>query len=156
MPIGSLLKFYRYALAWENYWLLLRAIRAAHLVRRLLPDGAATPRLAASLPVIDSFYLPPQPHWRISDAEKVARFANFVANFPTTWGRCLQRSLITYRLLNGYGIPARLCCGVSQSDPHTDGHAWVVRLGDNRPVAETTDPRQRFTLIYTSSLPKED
>jgi len=154
MTIRPLLKCYRYAFAWENYLLLARAIKAAWLVRRHLGGRAVAPRLEAALPAINALYLPPQPHWRISEVDKVARFSSFVARFPTTWGRCLQRSLITYRLLNGYGTPARLCLGVSRAAPGGDGHAWVVRLGDGgRAFAEAADPRERFTPVYASPLP---
>ena len=110
----------------------------------------------AGLPILTALYLPPQPHWRISDAEKIARFASFMVQFPRRWGRCLQRSLILYRLLNGYGLPARLYFGLSQARPETDGHAWVTRLGERgRAFAETHDPRERFTPIYVSPLPPE-
>ena len=153
--VKPLLKFYRYAWAWENYLLLARVIRAAWLVRRHLRDRSVSPRLEAALPAINALYLPPQPHWQISDSQKIARFASFIVRFPTGWGRCLQQSLITYRLLNGYGIPTRLCLGISQTAPPTNGHAWVTRLSDRgRAFAEAADPRERFILIYTSPLPE--
>jgi len=156
MPLSTLLKFYRYAFAWENYLLLARASHAAWLVRRHLRGHDLTPRLEAALPALTALYLPPQPHWRISDAEKIARFASFLVQFPQTWGRCLQRSLILYRLLNGYGLPARLYLGLSQIRPETDGHAWVTRLGEGgKAFAETPDPRERFIPIYVSPLPPE-
>jgi hypothetical protein len=155
MVIFQLLKFYRYAFAWENYLLLARALRAAWLVRRQMRDGALGPRLEAALPAVTALYLPPQPHWRISDAEKLARFASFAVAFPRPWGRCLQRSLILYRLLNGYGLPARICFGVNRTQPGAEGHVWVARLGEgDRPFAETSDPRERFTTVYHSPLPQ--
>jgi hypothetical protein len=157
MALKQLLKFYRYACAWEDYLLLARTIEAAWLVRRHLREGAVTPRLEAALPAVTALYLPPQPRWHISDAEKIARFASVAVLFPTRWGRCLQRALIMYRLLNGYGIPTRVCLGIDPAHPQADGHAWVTRLSDHgRPFAETPDPRERFTLIYASRLPNED
>jgi hypothetical protein len=157
MNLQPLRNFYRYAFAAENYWLLLRVVRAAWHVRQVLPDSSITPKLVSALPTIDSFYLPPQPNWRLSDAKKIAWFANFIVNFPTRWGRCLQRSLIVYRLLNGYGEPARLLIGVDKQDATAEGHVWVVRLCDgDRVFAEAREPRERFTVIYTSPLPMEE
>jgi hypothetical protein len=152
------LKFYRYAFARENYLLLVRVARAARLVRRQLRHraGAAdlTPQLKAALPVIPALYLPPQPQWQISEAEKIVRFASFAVAFPVRWGRCLQQSLIAWRLLNGYGIPAQLCIGVSRTDPD-QGHVWVTRIADNQALAESSDPRERFRMIYASPLPDD-
>jgi hypothetical protein len=154
MRVSTLLKFHRYAFAWENYLLLGRALYAAWLVRRHLGNLSLKPGLKAALPAIDALYLPPQPDWRISDAEKIARFASFAVQFPIRWGHCLQQSLILYRLLNGYGIPARLCFGLSRAKPETDGHAWVAEPGQSgRALMEADDPRAHFTPIYFSPLP---
>lgn len=154
-----LLKFYRYIFDWENYLLLARAIEAARLVRRHLPERAVSPHFPSALTAVERLYLPPQPGWKISDQEKIARFAAFVTGFPIEWGKCVQQSLIVYRLLNGYGIPAKICFGVSRDqlgdEPANEGHAWVVKLSEpERPFAETTDPREKFTMVYTSSLPE--
>jgi hypothetical protein len=154
MIMRRLFKFYKYAFAWENYLLLARTIRAARLVRQHLEERAASPHFSASLNAVDRLYLPPQPGWKISDAEKIVRFASFVVNFPVTWGKCVQQSLIAYRLLNGYGIPAKICYGVSRDESSKDGHAWLVRLSEpERAFAEKTDPREKFKLVYTSPLP---
>ncbi len=156
MNLGQLRNFYRYTFAWENYLLLGRVIWAACRVQQVIRDSSITPKLASALPAIDSFYLPPQPNWRLSDAKKVAWFANFIVNFPVRWGKCLQRSLIVYRLLNGYGEPARLWIGVDEQDLTAEGHVWVVRLCDGgRVFAEAVEPRDRFTVIYTSAKPTE-
>jgi hypothetical protein len=152
-------KFYRYAFAWENYLLLARAVRAARLVRRHLPEPAVSPHLGSALAAVEQLYLPPQPGWKISDEAKIARFAAFVVGFPVEWGKCVQQSLIVYRLLNGYGVPARICFGVSRNqatgkDGVSEGHAWVVKLNEpDHAFAEIDDPRERFTLIYASSPP---
>lgn len=154
-----LLKFYRYIFDWENYLLLARAIEAAILVRRHLPERALSPHFASALAAVERLYLPFQPGWKVSDEEKIARFAALVTGFPVEWGKCVQQSLIVYRLLNGYGIPAKICFGVSRDQQGgelaNEGHAWVVKLSEpEQPFAETTDPREKFTMIYTSPLPE--
>jgi hypothetical protein len=150
-----LLKFYRYIFEWENYLLLVRAIQAARLVRRELPERAVSPQIASALSVVERFYLPKQLGWKISDEQKVARFAAFVIGFPVEWGKCVQQSLIVYRLLNGYGIPAKVCFGVSRNPESVEGHAWVIKLNEpEQPFAEATDPRERFTTVYVSPLPE--
>lgn len=150
-----LLKFYRYIFDWENYLLLARAIEAARLVRRHLPEQAISPQFGSALTVVDRLYLPPQIGWAISEEEKIARFAAFVINFPVEWGKCVQQSLIVYRLLNGYGIPAKICFGVSRDQTTTDGHAWVEKLSEpERPFAELSNPREKFTVVFTSQCPK--
>lgn len=155
MNVRQFLKFYRYAFHWENYLLLSRVIQTALLVRQRAPNLAITPKLSSVLPVIDSFYLEPQPHWRLSDAKKVAWFANFIVNFPVRWGGCVQRSLILYRLLNGYGNPARLCIGVPTQAEIAHMHVWIMRLCDGgQGFAESFEPRDRYQIIYTSPLPE--
>lgn len=150
-----LLKFYRYIFDWENYLLLARAIEAARLVRRHLPEQAISPQFGSALTAVDRLYLPPQIGWAISEEEKIARFAAFVINFPVEWGKCVQQSLIVYRLLNGYGIPAKICFGVSRDQTTTDGHAWVEKLSEpERPFAELSNPREKFTVVFTSQCPK--
>ena len=149
-----LLKFYRYMFDWENYLLLVRAIHAARLVRRHLPEQALSPRFGSALTAVEQLYLSPQTGWKISDDKKIARFAAFVTAFPVEWGKCVQQSLIAYRLLNGYGIPAKICFGVSRNNPSNEGHAWLIKLSEpERAFAEATDPRERFTPVYTSQLP---
>lgn len=149
-----LLKFYRYVFAWENYLLLARVIQAARLVRRFLPENVPSPHFASALGVVEKLYLPPQPGWKISNDEKVVRFASFAVNFPVQWGKCVQQSLIAYRLLNGYGIPAKICFGVSRDESSIDGHVWVIRLDQpERAIAEKFDPRERFTVVYASPQP---
>ena len=143
----------RYAFAWENYLLLARTLHAVWLARRHLPARTNLPKLASAIAAVEPLYLPPQPGWRISDAEKIARFAGFVVGMPQTWGRCVQRSLIVYRLLNAYGIPARLCFGINRQDQQLDGHAWVEKLAEpKRAFGESSDPYECFVPIYTSPL----
>ncbi len=150
-----LLKFYRYIFGWENYLLLMRAIEAARLVRRHLPEQAMSPHFASAVAAVEGLYLSPQAGWKISQEEKIARFAAFVTAFPVEWGKCVQQALIVYRLLNGYGIPAKICFGVSRNKATTEGHAWVIKLSDpNRPFAEKTDPNEKFTMVYTSRQPE--
>lgn len=156
MNIRPILKFYRYAFALENYVLLMRAVQTAWLVYRKLPDSVTTPRLMEALPVVNDFYLVPQPGWQISDAEKVARFASFIVNFPFRWGKCLQRSLILYRLLNGYGIAARICIGVDKEDANREGHVWVEKLGEKvQAIGESSEPKEQYQTIFISPLPEK-
>ncbi len=150
-----LLKFYRYMFGWENYLLLARAIEAARLVRRYLPERALSPHLSSALTVVEQLYLPPQAEWKISDDQKIARFAAFVTAFPVEWGKCVQQSLIVYRLLNAYGIPAKICFGVSRDDSMKEGHAWIIKLSEpHRSFAEQADPSEKFTMVYTSRHPE--
>lgn len=156
MALKKLLKFHKYAFDWENYLLLARAIRAASLARKSLSGNAASPSLASSLNAVNQMYLSPQPGWKISDPEKIALFASFVVSVPVAWGKCVQQSLIAYRLLNGYGIPAKICFGVNRDESSDDGHAWVIRLSDpQQALGEKSDPRKRFKLVYTSPLPDQ-
>lgn len=150
-----LLKFYRYIFDLENYLLLARAIEAARLVRRHLSERAVSPHFASALTAVERLYLAPQPGWKISDEQKIARFAAFVTAFPIEWGKCVQQSLIVYRLLNGYGIPAKICFGVSRDEKLDEGHAWVVKLSEpEHAFADGSDPREKFTLVYTSPQPE--
>jgi Transglutaminase-like superfamily len=149
-----LFRYYKYFFAWENGLLLLRAVHAARLVRECLGEAGLTPGLAPSVQAVAQLYLPPQPGWRISNPEKIIHLARILVNVPAAWGRCVQQSLIAYRLLNGYGVPARICFGVSRTEPLVDGHAWIVRLSEpDRAFGESADPRERFQVIYSSPLP---
>ncbi len=143
-----------YGRAWRHYLLLARTLRAAWLVRRYLPERQASPHLAGAIAAVEKLYLPPQPGWDEVEAETIMRFAGFVVGVPLTWGRCVQRSLIAYRLLNGYGIAARFCCGVNQQDQNLDGHAWVEKLSEPKhALGERTDPYLRYLPVYSSPLP---
>ncbi len=144
-----------YGTVWQNYLLLARTLHAALLVRRHLAERQASPSLAATIAAVDKLYLPPQRGWSGVEAATIMRFAGFVVGVPLTWGRCVQRSLIAYHLLNGYGIPARFCCGVNRQDQELDGHAWVERLSEPRQsLGESNDPYARYLPIYHSPLPK--
>src|SRR5262249_12306747 len=114
IEMKRLLKFYKFAFAWENYLLLVRAIGAAQLVRAHLGEAVPSPHLASSLRAVERLYLPPQPGWRLSDPERVVWLASFVVNMPSAWGKCVQQSLIAYRLLNGYGFPAEICFSITE------------------------------------------
>lgn len=109
---------------------------------------------AQALAAVEKVYLPAQEKWKITDDLKIAKFAAFAVNFPFRWGRCVQQSLIVYRLLNGYGIPARICFGVSLKNPLSEGHAWVVKLSEpDKAFAESFDPGERFKTVYVSPNP---
>ncbi len=143
-----------YGMAWPHYLLLARTLRAAWLVRRHLAERQASPQLAATIAAVEKLYLPPQRGWSGVDAVTIMRFAGFVVGVPLSWGRCVQKSLIAYRLLNGYGIPARFCCGVHRQNQALDGHAWVENLSEPRQaLGESQDPFERYLPIYSSPLP---
>lgn len=145
----------RYGLKWENYLLLGRTLSAARQVRHLVRDQSPTPPISTILPIINDFYLAPQTAWHISDAEKIAWFANFITKFPVAWGRCVHRSLIVYKLLNGYGIPARLIIGIVPGREDLAGHVWVSRIGDgNQAFAEAEEPTKKYLPVFSSALPK--
>jgi hypothetical protein len=140
--------------AWQNYLLLVRTFRTAWLVRRHLATGRLSPQLAPTIAAVERLYLPPQTGWSGVEAETIMRFAGFVVGVPLTWGRCVQKSLIAYRLLNGYGIPVRFCCGVNRQDQVLDGHAWVEKVREpKRALGESSDPYQCYLPVYTSPLP---
>lgn len=149
-----LLKFYKYAFAWENYLLLWRAIQAARLVRLHLNDQSPSPNLTAAIRAVAPLYLLPQPDWQISNLDKIARFAHLIVSVPTTWGQCVQQSLIAYHLLNGYGAPARIFFGIKKGDAVREGHAWVARLDHpEEAFGEWTNPHEKFAVVYSSSEP---
>lgn len=139
---------------WENYLLLTRTLHAAWLVRRQLTDNRSSPQLAAAIQAVKVLYLPAQSGWSGPTANTVMRFAGFVTGVPRSWGRCVQRSLIAYRLLNGYGIPARVCFGIHRADQARDGHAWVEILTELPTVlGEQRDPYENYLPVYASPLP---
>ena len=61
-------------------------------------------------------------------------------------GYCVERSLLLFHLLRRGGRPARLCFGVAPEEGRLAGHAWVEL--DGAPVAEPTDPRERYRTTY--------
>lgn len=152
----SWLKFYRYVWGWENYLLLVRTWQAARLVKGLL--NAPSPSLPDAIAAVPACYLAPQPHWRISDPTKIYLFAHWMIGVPANWatveGRCVQRSLIVYRLLNGYGIAARVQFGIRRGDETQAGHAWVYLLDEpQRAFGERENPLKKFLPVFTSALP---
>lgn len=151
--IGQLFEF---GSSWPNYMLLARTIAAAWLVRRELSARRLSPTLAATIAAVEKLYLSPQPRWRGAEAATIVRFAGFVVGVPLTWGRCVQKSLIAYRLLNGYGFPTRFCCGINRQNQAWDGHAWVECLSTPKcALGESADPYERYLPVYFSPLPAD-
>lgn len=140
----------------ENYPLLFRAISAAWLVWRALPERRVNPSLGPAIRAVDEIYLAPQPGWKITEPEKIAKIADLLTRLPLKWGRCVQHSLITYRLLNGYGIPASICYGIpgDGATGEAEGHAWVrtVRESDRRLVGPD-NPGAGFRVVFVSPRP---
>ncbi|MBI1765777.1 MAG: lasso peptide biosynthesis B2 protein [Acidobacteria bacterium] len=145
---------FEYGAAGQNYLLLARTLHTAWLVRRQLAARQSSPQLATTIAAVEKLYLPPQPGWTGIPAETILRFAGFIVGVPLTWGRCVQKSLIAYRLLNGYGIPARFCCGVNRQQQTLDGHAWVEKLSEpGCALSESRDPYRFYLPVYTSPMP---
>jgi hypothetical protein len=68
----------------------------------------------------------------------------------------VKRSLIVYRLLNGYGIPARVQFGIDRNNQTQPGHAWVCLLcAPHEAFGETENPTKRFLPVFTSALPED-
>lgn len=150
------LRICRALLVGENYPLLFRALTAAWRVWRVLPERRANPSLGPAINAIGEIYLAPQPGWKIEAPDKIAKIADLMTRFPFKWGRCVQHSLITYRLLNGYGIPANICYGIpiDESTSETEGHAWVRTLRESdRWLTGPDDPEARFKVIFVSPSP---
>ncbi len=144
----------RYALAWENYQLLFRAASALYLTRAYLKDHRPSPLLSAAIQAVDPIYLRAQKGWKISDPERIVRLAAFLVRLPFIRGKCVQQSLVSYRLLNGYGIPARICFGIKADNLQEAGHAWVVLPGPpDRALGERFAPQTRFKMVYQSPRP---
>lgn len=138
----------------ESWSLLIRTLVAVLLVQRHLRDRRPSPNLAAAISAVEKLYLPPQAGWSITRPQLIARVAHLIINTPWSWGKCVQQSLITYRLLNGYGIPCRICYGVSLANTEESGHAWirVVNPADQR-LAGSPEPLDRFRVVYISPVP---
>jgi hypothetical protein len=143
-----------YGRNWQHYLLLWRAFLAARLIRHNLGERQLSPSLVTTIAAVEKSYLPPQAGWRGVEAVTIMHFAGFVVGVPLTWGRCVQKSLIAYRLLNGYGIPVRFCCGVNRQNQALAGHAWIERLSEPRQVlGESYDPYLNYVLVYASPIP---
>lgn len=136
---------------WQNYQLLARALHAAWLVQRQLAGSSTVPSLAKAIAAVAPLQLAQQPHWHGPGAAEIFRFAAFVAAVPHEANRCVARSLIAYRLLNGYGFPARLCFGIQRQNPARVGHAWVELCATPRcALGETSDPYEQFVPVFTA------
>lgn len=151
-------QLWKYGRTPANYWLGMRTLRTAWLVKRTLAKAGelqATPTLATAIAAVTPLTLSPQPHWRGVSPETIVQFAGFVVNQPLTWGRCVQRSLVAYRLLNGYGFPARICFGIQREDERQAGHAWVELWATPRcALGESNDPYQQYLPVYQSAPPE--
>ena len=156
---AKLFRISRAMLVRENYPLLFRAISAAWLVWRVLPERRVNPSLGPAIRAVDEIYLAPQPGWKITEPEKIAKIADLLTRLPLKWGRCVQHSLITYRLLNGYGIPASICYGIPDDGAtgEAEGHAWVstLRESDRRlgGSGNAGNPGAGFRVVFVSPRP---
>lgn len=138
----------------ESLLLLLRTLGAARVVRGALAGCGIDPNLAPAIRAVESVYLPPQAGWRISDPRLIASAAIVMTTLPRRWGRCVQQSLITYRLLNGYGIPAKVCYGVSIANPDQSGHAWIRAVNpSDQELVGSREPLDHFRVVFVSAVP---
>lgn len=141
----------------ETIQLLFRTLAAARVVRSALTGSGIDPNLGPAIRAAELVYLPPQTGWKISDPRLIASAATVATALPRRWGRCVQQSLITYRLLNGYGIPARVCYGVSIASPDQSGHAWIRTVNPSDQVlVGSVEPLDRFRLVFVSAEPRVD
>ncbi len=62
-----------------------------------------------------------------------------------TWGRCLERSLLTYRYVSRAGGNPKLVVGVHRLDETVGGHVWVVV--DGAPIFEREEDLRNFTPL---------
>jgi hypothetical protein len=74
----------------KSYPLLFRASPAAWRVWRMLPERRVNPSLGPAIRAVDEIYLAPQPGWKITEPEKIAKIADLLTRLPLTWGRCVQ------------------------------------------------------------------
>jgi hypothetical protein len=154
--VTNLFKILQSGSRFDNWLLLLRTVEAAILVQRHLTVRRLTPDLGSAIRAVEHLYLPPQRGWSINEKRMIASAAHLIIRIPISWGRCVQQSLITYRLLNGYGIPCRICFGVSLASPEEEGHAWIRTVAPlDQYLAGEPEPLDRFRIVYISALPQE-
>lgn len=149
-------KLYNNFLEREVWQLLFRTILSARLVRQTLAGSGIDPGLSPAISAANSLYLAPQSGWTISKPHLIAKAANLAVVLPRPWGHCVHQSLITYRLLNGYGIPAKICFGISLNNPVAEGHAWIRVVNPmDQALAGAPEPLDRFQVVYVSADPEE-
>lgn len=149
--IGALKKAYEYR-KWLNgpgHFVLLFRISAWAIVVPALFRAMALPRLMR-------FLTPPKPtvEFRRQAAEDTAeRIRIFVTGIliqdPRNIGRmCLKRSLLLYRFLRLYGIPAFFYLGVTKDKGELIGHSWIEIDGKH-----FADPMEDIRFSVTFSYP---
>jgi len=136
----------------EHWEQLYRTVQAAWWVRRTMRGSGISPGVRRAIEAAEEAYLPPQAGWHGADAGQVQRWAARLVRFPRRWGRCVQESLIVYRTLTGYGIPATFCLGLSPDRPNEVGHAWVEVISPGE-EPRLPLPRDPFLVVYRSPRP---
>ena len=137
---------------WPNWRQVSRTVQAAWWVWRTMRGAGISPGVRRAIEAAESAYQPPQPGWRGAAPREVQRWAGRLVRFPRRWGRCVQESLIVYRTLSGYGIPATFCLGLSTEYSSEVGHAWVETLSTSQEDALPL-PREPFLIVYRSPRP---
>jgi len=64
---------------------------------------------------------------------------------------CLKRSLVLYRFLRMYNVPARLMIGVRKEQGELTGHSWIEVRGRH-----FQDPLENVKYTVTFSYPEEN
>ncbi|MFO8058606.1 MAG: lasso peptide biosynthesis B2 protein [bacterium] len=71
---------------------------------------------------------------------------------PANLGKmCLKRSLLLYRFLRMYNVPARLLVGVRKEQGKLTGHSWIEINGQH-----FQDPLESVPYKVTFSYPEEN
>ncbi|MFZ4627158.1 MAG: lasso peptide biosynthesis B2 protein [Blastocatellia bacterium] len=131
---------------WEE---LHRTVQAAWWVWQVMRGSGLSPGVRRAIEAAEKASLAPQGGWRGADPRQVQRWAARLVRFPRRWGRCVQESLIVYRTLTGYGIPATFCLGLSPDRPNEVGHAWVEVISPGEELRLLL-PRDPFLVVYRS------
>lgn len=144
----------------ENYLLAGRAIRIAWQVWRALPERRSSPHLgpairAAAVLNADSALKSRAGARKIADPGRIVWLADLLTRLPVRWGRCVQQTLITFRLLNDYGIPASICYGIPRDNPVGEGHAWVRLWQPEDRALLPPEPLDRFRIVFILPTPPD-
>ena len=94
--------------------------------------------------------LPPDSKLHLTRARHIFRYTRLHGPFK---GNCLSRSVLMQLLLQNQGICSQMIIGVRFNDREFKAHAWLER--DGKPLNESMDVRQRFSVLENPSLTKE-
>ncbi|MDQ7041760.1 MAG: lasso peptide biosynthesis B2 protein [Rhodothermus sp.] len=92
----------------------------------------------------------PSPNTALLSEKELQRLERLVlAVLRRLYGQdfCMKQALLLYYFYRKAGKPVCIRFGVTRENGQLRGHAWVE--WNDRPVAETVDPRQLFAITYT-------